>query len=116
MLNYKGCRFKVEKCKLSTSRVVCWDELKITNSFTLENSFYGYQFGQRANTIAYTEEHLEQIGKNLGVSLNELWAMTTSIDRQAEGWLKPGQLNQFTGTPKREQLATQYSEKKKEER
>ena len=42
MYSYKGSKFKVEKCKRNTARVVCWDELKITNSFTLENSFYGY--------------------------------------------------------------------------
>lgn len=63
MFNYKGCRFKIEKNKLGTSRVVCWDELKITNSFTLENSFFGYQYGEAKNTVPYTVEHLEEIGK-----------------------------------------------------
>ena len=36
------CRFKVSEDKMSTARVVAWSELKITNSFTLETSFFGY--------------------------------------------------------------------------
>lgn len=43
LFNYKDCRFKIDKCKLNTARVVCWNELKITNSFTLEASLYGKQ-------------------------------------------------------------------------
>lgn len=38
---YKDCRFKIEKGKLNTARVVCWNELKITNSFTYEVSMFG---------------------------------------------------------------------------
>lgn len=41
LFTYKDCRFKIDKCKLNTARVVCWNELKITNSFTLEASMYG---------------------------------------------------------------------------
>lgn len=73
MFNYKGCWFKVEKNKLGTSWVVCWDQLKITNSFTLENSFYGYKYGEARNTIAYTPSKLEEIGMSLGYSLIELY-------------------------------------------
>lgn len=58
---------------MGTSRVVCWDQLKISNSFTLENSFYGYQYGEAKNTIPYTIEKLEEIGKNLGYALFELY-------------------------------------------
>lgn len=115
MVNYKGCRFKVEKCKWGTSWVVCWDELKITNSFTLENSFYGYSYGQRSNTVTYTWTHYEDIGKSLGFSLYELHGLTQQIDMDAEGWLKPGQLTQFTGVPKAELIANEYTEMKKKE-
>ena len=41
LFNYKDCRFKIDKCKLNTARVVCWNEFKITNSFTLEASMFG---------------------------------------------------------------------------
>lgn len=40
---FKDCRFKIDTCKLNTARVVCWNELKITNSFTFEVSMYGKQ-------------------------------------------------------------------------
>ena len=41
IFNFKDCLFKIDNCKLNTARVVCWNELKITNSFTLEISMYG---------------------------------------------------------------------------
>jgi cytosolic carboxypeptidase protein 2/3 len=40
LFEYKDCRFKVDKCKLNTARVCAWNELKITNSFTLETSMF----------------------------------------------------------------------------
>lgn len=40
LFNYSDCRFKIEKYKLNTARIVCWNELKITNSFTLETSMF----------------------------------------------------------------------------
>ena len=46
MFNLKDCTFKVEKKKLGTARVVIWKDFKVTNSFTLENSFYGYNYGE----------------------------------------------------------------------
>ena len=39
------CRFGIESCKLGTARVVVWKEFGVMNSFTLENSFYGYNHG-----------------------------------------------------------------------
>ena len=40
IFDYKSCRFKQDKYKLSTARVVVWNEMKVTNSFTLETSMY----------------------------------------------------------------------------
>lgn len=47
MFNIRDSNFKVSKDKLGTARVVVWKEFKVTNSFTLENSFYGYDFGEK---------------------------------------------------------------------
>ena len=63
--------------------------------------------------MTYTSEHLEQIGKQLGQSLYELNTLTTQIERDAEGWLKPGQLNVITGVPKQQAIAEEYNEMKK---
>lgn len=90
MFNYKGCWFKVEKNKLGTAWVVCWDQLKITNSFTLENSFHGYTYGDSKKTIPFEVEDFESIGMNLGIAILELHQLNIQIEWEAEGWLKPG--------------------------
>jgi len=46
VFNIKDCRFKVEPYKLGTGRVVAWKQFQVTHSFTLENSFFGYQYGE----------------------------------------------------------------------
>ncbi len=41
IFKFKDCRFRIEKCKESTARVVIFREFNIMNSFTLECSFFG---------------------------------------------------------------------------
>lgn len=72
MFNYRNCKFKLENNKLGTARVVGWKEMTITNSFTLENSFYGYKHGDISNTIHYSKDHLRKMGVCLVDSLIEL--------------------------------------------
>ena len=43
IFNYSLCKFSQEKTKYNTARVVIWNELKVTNSFTLETSMHGKQ-------------------------------------------------------------------------
>jgi cytosolic carboxypeptidase protein 2/3 len=38
---FADCRFRIEKCKESTARVVIFREFNIMNAFTLETSFFG---------------------------------------------------------------------------
>jgi hypothetical protein len=38
---FKDCRFRIERCKESTARVVIFKEFNIMNAFTLEASFFG---------------------------------------------------------------------------
>jgi len=45
VLDIHSCKFKVDKSKIGTARVVIWKEFEVTNSFTLENSFHGYDYG-----------------------------------------------------------------------
>ena len=40
IFDFSNCRFKQDKYKLNTARVVVWNEMKVTNSFTLETSQY----------------------------------------------------------------------------
>ena len=43
--SFSGCKFRVRKCKESTARVVMWRQMGITNSFTMEATFCGANFG-----------------------------------------------------------------------
>jgi len=45
MFSYDDCNFKVQRCKESAARVVAWRELAIPNSYTLEMSLGGGDFG-----------------------------------------------------------------------
>lgn len=43
--SFSDCNFKVQRAKESTARVVVWREFNVANSFTLEASFAGPNFG-----------------------------------------------------------------------
>lgn len=58
---FDDCCFKMQKCKESTARVVAYRELAIVNSFTLEASFCGADFGSLADQH-FTTKHLEEMG------------------------------------------------------
>jgi hypothetical protein len=64
-----GCRFKVQKSKASTSRVVCW-QMGIHNSYTLEASFCSAEYGNNGGMHFGTPE-LEEIGKSICLSIHE---------------------------------------------
>mmetsp|Transcript_47300 Transcript_47300/g.86861 ORF Transcript_47300/g.86861 Transcript_47300/m.86861 type:complete len:756 (-) Transcript_47300:91-2358(-) len=58
---FDDCCWKVQKGKESTARVVVYRELQIINSFTLEASFCGADFGSLADQH-FTTKHLEEMG------------------------------------------------------
>jgi hypothetical protein len=48
----KDCRFRIEKNKENTARVVVFKEFNITNSFTLEVSFFAKDsLGMEKNSL-----------------------------------------------------------------
>jgi len=60
IFNYSHCRFKQDKFKLNTARVVVWNEMRVTNSFTLETSMYGKRSNQaNEKTEALQESDLK---------------------------------------------------------
>lgn len=93
-----SCKFKVEKGKLGTGRVVVWKEFEVTNSFTLENSFYGYDY---ADTFKeFVVEDLKKLGADLFISLHQYQKVLLSIQKElniTRGWLKPKRLLEVTG-------------------
>eukprot|EP00931_Biecheleriopsis_adriatica_P028171 TRINITY_DN16842_c0_g1_i3.p1 TRINITY_DN16842_c0_g1~~TRINITY_DN16842_c0_g1_i3.p1 ORF type:complete len:957 (+),score=230.46 TRINITY_DN16842_c0_g1_i3:73-2943(+) len=59
--SFDDCCFKIQKSKESTARVVAYRELGVTNSFTLEASFCGADFGPLGDQH-FTTRHLEEMG------------------------------------------------------
>jgi hypothetical protein len=58
--NYDLCDFRVQRCKESTARVVVHREFHIINSFTLEASFCGPDYGPYAASHFSTQQ-LEEV-------------------------------------------------------
>ena len=61
MFRYAACKFKNEKSKRKTARLVLAKEFGVVNSYTLESSFFGYIDGERG-TRHFTTSRLEEIG------------------------------------------------------
>lgn len=50
MFNYDDCNFKVQRCKEGSARVVVWRDYGVNNSYTLEMSLGGGDFGEDTAT------------------------------------------------------------------
>ena len=81
------------------------------NSFTLENSFYGYDYGTQ--TRVYTQLNYREIGESLLVAFNDYRECLAQMHHemiQSKGWLKPIKLKEMTGTPAAELIAKEMKE------
>jgi hypothetical protein len=117
MFNIKDCRFKVEPYKIGTGRVVAWKQYQITHSFTLENSFYGYERGED-EVAEFTDKDYRRIGSKFAESIYEMHFVWKQIKRELQitnGWLKPKVLLETTGVPAAELLAKELQKKKQAE-
>ena len=74
MFRFFSCKFRIQKGKEKTARVVLWREFNILNCFTLESSFHGY-FDQERETKQFTQTHFSNVGKMLANSLFEMLIM-----------------------------------------
>ena len=61
VFSFSDCSFVVQKSKESTARVVAWKELGITNTYTLESSFCGADYGKYAD-FHFNTEILQEVG------------------------------------------------------
>jgi hypothetical protein len=66
--SYKDCRFGVSEDRRATARVTVWQDFEVSNSFTLETSFYGYK-DESGKPQHFTVENLESIGFDLLISI-----------------------------------------------
>ena len=56
MFRFYACKFRIQKSKEKTARVVLWREFNILNCFTLEASFQGY-FDSERLTHCFTQNN-----------------------------------------------------------
>ena len=68
VFSFDDSNFAIQKSKESTARVVMWKELNIINSYTLEASFCGADFGKFADHH-FNTQMLEELGHNFCDSL-----------------------------------------------
>ncbi|KAE8893886.1 Cytosolic carboxypeptidase 3 [Phytophthora fragariae] len=76
--SFASCDFSVHKSKLTTARVVVNQELGVTNSFTLEASFCGPDFGVHKDTQFSTWD-LEEMGRSWCQSLLVYYGLTAHV-------------------------------------
>ena len=98
VFDINSCKFKVEKSKLGTGRVVVWSEFDVTNSFTLENSFHGFDYGDTFKE--FTADDLRNLGVDLVLALYHYQKVLLEIEKEliiTKGWLKPKRLLEVTG-------------------
>jgi hypothetical protein len=71
IFSFKDSSFGVNKQKEGTARVVMWKELNIINSYTLEASFCGADYGKYAE-YHFNTEMLEDVGEKFCSTLFEM--------------------------------------------
>ena len=81
MFRFFSCKFRIEKSKIKTARVVLFREFDIMNCFTLEGSFHGFIDKDRSTT-EFTTESLQEMGAILGRSMSDYTNLVDDEDRQ----------------------------------
>jgi len=115
--SFNDCCFRVTPDRAGTARVTVWREFKVTNSFTLEVSLWGYDYGDKV--VQFTDTSLEELGTQFLLSLLEytyVWASLTQELVLTGGWLKPSKLVEVSGTPAQQILSIKLKEEKEEKR
>lgn len=98
VFDIESCKFKVDKGKLGTGRVVVWKEYDVTNSFTLENSFHGYDYADDFRFFQVSD--FKKLGADILTSLQKYQLILHEMQKELEltkGWLKPKRLLDVTG-------------------
>eukprot|EP00347_Sterkiella_histriomuscorum_P012087 403369941 len=114
--NLQDCTFKVEKSKLGTARIVVWKEFSVTNSFTLENSFFGYDYGIDGEIREFKVVDYHELGCEIARSIWEYKELSVQIQKElnlTKGWLKPKLLLQVTGIPAVDRIKEEIKEQNK---
>eukprot|EP01022_Parablepharisma_sp_SALTPOND_P018752 TRINITY_DN310_c0_g2_i1.p1 TRINITY_DN310_c0_g2~~TRINITY_DN310_c0_g2_i1.p1 ORF type:complete len:1282 (-),score=157.74 TRINITY_DN310_c0_g2_i1:3773-7618(-) len=117
MFSYNDCKFRVEGSKQRTARVVVWKEFGVTNSFTLESSFFGYLRGDEV--AQFEPKDYRDLGQAFLESLAEYYYVLKGLENEfiiTKGWLKPSKLLAVTGVLAADALAKKIANEKVEVR
>ena len=81
MFRYYSCKFKFEKGKMRTARIVLHREFNIMNCFTLEASMYGYI--KQGETAVRADRTTEDLNSNLlcSIILHKLYILKNPTNK-----------------------------------
>lgn len=68
MFRYAACKYRKEPGKMNAARFVISREFNVTNSLTLESSFYGF-LNEERKTIEFSRLFYERMGMHLALSI-----------------------------------------------
>ncbi len=68
MIRYEDCTFNLEEDKRSTARVQLFSNLKISNIYTFEASFFGY-INKNKERKSFTIENYKNLGMIIGKAI-----------------------------------------------
>ena len=81
VFRFYSCKFRIQKSKERTARVVLWREFNVMNCYTLEASFYGF-FDKERETKEFMHSHLLKVGKMLANTIFEYTLLRDDEERQ----------------------------------
>lgn len=81
MFRFYSCKFRIQRSKERTARVVIWREFNVMNCYTLEASFFGF-FDKERETKEFMHNHLFRMGRMLANSLFEYCLLRDEEMRQ----------------------------------
>ena len=79
--SYRDCAFVVDKSKAGTGRVVCWRELKIAASYTIEASFCGNGDNRESKLIKRATEASSSSGYGAGSGSGKAIKRSSTLPR-----------------------------------
>ena len=79
---FKDCHFRLEKSKMSTERIVVYNQLEIPHSYTIEASFFG-PLNKKVESSSYhmTEKDLQSVGEDLCKSCLVFTSQSTYLSK-----------------------------------
>lgn len=81
MFRFYSCKFRIQRSKERTARVVIWREFNVMNCYTLEASFFGF-FDKERETKEFMHSHLFRVGRLLANSIFEYTVLREEELRQ----------------------------------